>query len=98
MLHAVDKLRLLVEAITHAVVDTIHLALDVGKIGGQDVAVNDTGTGVAIAAPVAAPAAAEGEQEQDDDPEQAAVTPAKTTIRTGICRLNRHSHHRRIGR
>lgn len=55
LLHAVDKLRLLVEAITHAVVDTIHLALDVGKIGGQDVAVHDTGTGVAHCRPSCRP-------------------------------------------
>lgn len=85
VLHTVDKLCLSIEAVTQTVVHDVDFAFDVGKVAGEDVAINCAGAAVAaksVVAPVTAPAA-ENEEEENDNPPRtiAAKAPAVAIAR-----------------
>lgn len=87
---AVDKLRLLVKSVAKPLIYTVDLALDIGKVRGQHVAVDHAAGIASVVAPAVAAPAAECEQEQNDKPSRAVTAKPKATA---IGRLHRHGQH-----
>lgn len=103
VLHTVYKLRLCIETIAQAVVYVVNLAFDVGKVAGEDVAINRTAAGSACAVAakaITAPATCEDEQEQNYQLEGTIVTPAAKPAISSACisGLHRHCHHSAVRR
>ena len=86
---AVDKLRLLVKSVAKALIYAVDLALDIGKIRGQHVAVYDTAGIASVVAPaVSAPA----EEEKNDNPDPV-FAPHTHATAVAVRGRDRHSHH-----
>ena len=89
---AVDKLRLLVKSVAKSLIYTVDLALDVGEVRGQHIAVyNAAGISAVVAESVSisAPAAENGKEQDDDLPAiiTAEAAPAAT------CHAGRRDGH-----
>ena len=100
VLHAIDKLCLSIEAVTQAVVHDVDFAFDVGKVAGEDVAIDSAGAAVAakaVVAPVAAPAA-ENEEEKNNNPPRTIAAKALAIAIARIRGLNRHCHNSAVRR
>ena len=80
-----------IEAVAQPAVDEIHLALDVGEVGGQHIAVHHAAGIASVVAPAVAAPAAERKQEQDDE-EPRAVTAKAKAVTAAIGRGHRHGH------
>ena len=80
---AVDKLRLLVKSVAKTLIYTVDLALDIGKIRGQHVAVYDAAA-VAVVPPAAISPTKKCEKKQDNNKPAAFSAPAKTAAVAGI--------------
>ena len=82
-----------IEAIAQPTVDEIHLALNVGKIGRQHIAVYHAAGIAAVVAPAVITPAKEGKQEQDDDDLSVITIPSKTAVAAGVSGCHGHCQH-----
>ena len=73
---AVDKLRLLVKTVAKALIYTVDLALDIGKVRGQHIAVDHAAGIAGVVSPAVVSPAAENKQEKNDDPPRAIAAEA----------------------
>ena len=91
----VDELRLLVKSVAKALIYAVDLALDIGKVRGQHIAVDHAAAIAAVVAPAVAAPAAKNKQKQDNDPPCTVAAPAKAvSVARGVGGSHRHGHRR----
>lgn len=92
---AVNKLRLLVKSVAKALIYAVDLALNIGKVRGQHIAVDHAAAIAAVVAPAVAAPAAKNKQKQDNDPPCTVTAPAKAVSAAGgVGGSHRHGHRR----